>query len=318
MTMKVLVVSPRGFCAGVRRAIDIVDLALQKFHPPIYVRKEIVHNKCVVEDFEKRGVVFIDEVEEAPPGACVIFSAHGIAPSVKEMAMARNLKTIDATCPLVTKVHLEVHRFLREGYSLVLIGHKDHDEVVGTMGEAPGKIQLVETVEDVLRLDIPNPRRIMVLTQTTLSVDETRHVLNAIRKRFPEAQTPPKDDICYATQNRQDAVRDLLNKGIQLLLVVGSQNSSNSQRLCEVARDGGAKAYLIDQADEIQTEWFDGVLRVGVTAGASAPEYLVQNVIKVLKTRYGAHVEEVFVREENVVFSLPKELLSPSLISSAS
>lgn len=313
--MKILTVSPRGFCAGVRRAIDIVDLALQRFTPPIYVRKEIVHNKSVVEDFKRRGVIFIDEVAEAPAGACVIFSAHGIAPEVRRMAKDRQLKTIDATCPLVTKVHLEVHRFLREGYSLVLIGHKDHDEVVGTMGEAPGKIQLVENEADVQKISVPDPEKIMILTQTTLSVDETKGIMNAIRTRFPKSSTPPKDDICYATQNRQDAVRELLNQGIQLLLVVGSKNSSNSQRLCDVARESGVKAYLIDKADEVDPAWLNGVEKVGLTAGASAPEFLVQEVVQSLAKSHGATVEDVFVREENVVFSLPKELATPTTVA---
>jgi 4-hydroxy-3-methylbut-2-enyl diphosphate reductase len=310
--MKALLVSPRGFCAGVRRAIDIVDLALQKFPTPIYVRKEIVHNKHVVDDFKKRGVIFIDDVSEAPAGATVVFSAHGIAPAVRDDARLRRLSTIDATCPLVTKVHFEVHRFLREGFSLVLIGHKHHDEVVGTMGEAPGKIQLVETESDVESLVIPNPDKVMVLTQTTLSVDETRGLLQAIRNRFPKAQTPPKDDICYATQNRQDAVRELLQRGIQLLLVVGSKNSSKSQRLCDVARESGVSAYLIDSAAEIAADWLAGIEKVGITAGASAPEHLVQEVVDLLRRQHGADVEDVFVREENVVFSLPKELTAPA------
>jgi 4-hydroxy-3-methylbut-2-enyl diphosphate reductase len=306
--MKVLAVSPRGFCAGVRRAIDIVELALQKYKAPIYVRKEIVHNKSVVEDFQRRGVVFIDEVSEAPPNSCVIFSAHGIAPSVRESARDRQLKTIDATCPLVTKVHLEVHRFLREGYTMVLIGHKNHDEVIGTMGEAPGKIQLVETAEDVAKLIVPNPNRLMMLTQTTLSIDETKGIIEAIRRRFPNAATPPKDDICYATQNRQDAVRELLKLKITALLVVGSKNSSNSQRLCDVARDAGVKAFLIDHASEIEPGWLNADDVVGLSAGASAPEHLVQGVLKRLVDEHGAEVQDVFVREENVVFSLPKEL----------
>jgi 4-hydroxy-3-methylbut-2-en-1-yl diphosphate reductase len=310
--MKALLVSPRGFCAGVRRAIDIVDLAVEKFPAPIYVRKEIVHNKHVVEDFKKRGVIFIDEVAEAPAGATVVFSAHGIAPSVRDDARERRLKTIDATCPLVTKVHLEVHRFLREGYTLLLIGHKHHDEVVGTMGEAPGKIQLVEHEGDVDNLQVPDPDKVMVLTQTTLSVDETRGILDAVRRRFPRAQTPPKDDICYATQNRQDAVRELLKRGIQMLLVVGSKNSSNSQRLCDVARESGASSYLIDNAGEIEAGWLKGIDRVGITAGASAPEHLVQDVVDLLRRDFGAEVEDVFVREENVVFSLPKELTAPA------
>jgi 4-hydroxy-3-methylbut-2-enyl diphosphate reductase len=316
--MKVLLVSPRGFCAGVRRAIDIVDQALERFKAPIYVRKEIVHNKLVVEDFRKRGVIFIDEVEEAPEGATVVFSAHGIAPLVRKDAKVRRLRTIDATCPLVTKVHLEVHRFIREGYKLILIGHKDHDEVVGTMGEAPGEITLVENVAQAQTVPLPLSEKIMVLTQTTLSVDETKEIMQALRKRFPQATTPPKEDICYATQNRQDAVRELLKHNMDLLLVVGSKNSSNSRRLCEVARDGGAKSYLIDQAEEIDSRWFNEVSVVGVTAGASAPEHLVQEVVKLLCEKFGGEAEEIFVRDENVVFSLPKELTSPIPASTTS
>jgi 4-hydroxy-3-methylbut-2-enyl diphosphate reductase len=306
--MKVLLAFPRGFCAGVRRAIDIVNLALERFPAPIYVRREIVHNKLVVEDFERRGVIFIDEVDEAPPESCVIFSAHGISPHVRDLAKTRFLKTIDATCPLVTKVHLEVHRFLREGYSLILIGHKNHDEVIGTMGEAPGKIQLIENVDQVKDLWLPNPDQVMVLTQTTLSVDETKGIFAAIKSRFNQAKSPPKDDICYATQNRQDAIGKLLDYGMEVLLVVGSQNSSNSQRLCEVARDRGARAYLIDQASEIKSSWFEKDTVVGITAGASAPEYLVQDVVQFLASNFGAQTGEVLVTEENVVFSLPKEL----------
>jgi 4-hydroxy-3-methylbut-2-enyl diphosphate reductase len=305
--MRILIASPRGFCAGVRRAIDIVDLALQKFSPPVYVRKEIVHNKVVVEDFQKRGVIFVDELNQVPAGSNVIFSAHGISPAVRQDAEERKLKTIDATCPLVTKVHFEVHRFLREG-------HKDHDEVEGTMGEAPGQIQLVESTDDVARLTISTSEKIMILTQTTLSVDETKGIMSAIRARYPTAKTPPKDDICYATQNRQDAVRELLKRGIQVLLVVGSKNSSNSQRLCDVARESGVKAYLIDQSEEIGN-WFESNSVVGLTAGASAPEHLVQEVINKLQSTYNATVEDVFVREENVVFSLPKELTAAAASS---
>src|SRR5258706_864969 len=306
--MKVLTVSPRGFCAGVRRAIDIVELAFQKFQPPIYVRKEIVHNKSVVEDFERRGVIFIDEVDQAPRGSSVIFSAHGIAPEVRQQAKMKDLRTIDATCPLVTKVHLEVHRFLKEGFKLILIGHKDHDEVVGTMGEAPGQIILVENEEQVRELDLRASTRIMILTQTTLSVDETKGILAALFSRFPNAKTPPKEDICYATQNRQDAVRDLLEKGIEVLLVVGSQNSSNSQRLCEVARDGGIRAYLIDHAHEIQADWLHDTNTVGVTAGASAPEIFVYEVVKIFEDRYRGNLEEDFFCEGKFAFFLLKEL----------
>ncbi|MCB4757077.1 MAG: 4-hydroxy-3-methylbut-2-enyl diphosphate reductase [Elusimicrobia bacterium] len=306
--MKVLTIAPRGFCAGVRRAIEIVDVCLKRFGSPIYVRKEIVHNQSVVDSFRRNGVLFIDDVSEAPEGSTVVFSAHGVAPGVRDDARRRRLKTIDATCPLVTKVHLEVHRFLKEGYSLILIGHKDHDEVAGTMGEAPGQIQLITTLEDVDRLVIPNPDKIMILTQTTLSLDDTRSLINQIRDKYPKAQTPPQDDICYATQNRQDAVRELVKKGIELLLVVGSQNSSNSRRLCEVAREKGVKATLIDRASEIQPAWLKGVSTLGLTAGASAPEYLVQEVLQRLKEEWGAETEEIFIREENVVFSLPKDL----------
>lgn len=305
--MKVLLARPRGFCAGVVRAIDIVDIALKKFSPPVYVRKEIVHNQAVVSDFRSRGVVFIDDLDEAPANSLVIFSAHGVSPDVRERARGRGLRVIDATCPLVTKVHLEVHRFLREGFTLLLIGHRSHDEVEGTLGEAPGQIQLVETENDVDRLTAAPGARVMILTQTTLSLDETRGLVAAIRRRFPDAQTPPKDDICYATQNRQDAVKELLARGIDLLLVVGSKNSSNSQRLVDVARQAGCTAYLIDSAAEVDPGWLAGVRVVGLTAGASAPEHLVRGVLDFLRT-HGGTIEDVLVREEDVHFSLPKEL----------
>lgn len=310
--MNVFLARPRGFCAGVVRAIDIVDIALQRFSAPVFVRKEIVHNRSVVDDFKGRGVVFIDSLDEAPEGSLVIFSAHGVSPEVRARAEARRLRVIDATCPLVTKVHLEVHRFLRAGFELILIGHRSHDEVDGTLGEAPGKIHLVESVDDVASLPFASDARLMILTQTTLSLDETRDVIAAIKNRFPNATTPPKDDICYATQNRQDAVKDLLGKGIQLLLVVGSKNSSNSQRLVDVARQSGCRAYLIDHAGEIDPAWVAGTVSVGVTAGASAPEHLVQGVIAFLQAR-GGQVEEVLVRNEDTHFSLPKELLDPAL-----
>lgn len=313
--MNVFLARPRGFCAGVVRAIDIVDIALKRFSAPVYVRKEIVHNRSVVDDFKARGVVFIDDLDDAPERSVVVFSAHGVSPEVRQRAAARGLRVIDATCPLVTKVHLEVHRFLREGFQLVLIGHRSHDEVDGTLGEAPGKIELVQSVEDVHRLTIPVDARVMILTQTTLSLDETRDVISAIKTRFPKARTPPKDDICYATQNRQDAVKDLLGRGIKLLLVVGSKNSSNSQRLVDVARHAGCTAYLIDHAGEIERHWLDGVDAVGVTAGASAPEHLVQGVIAFLKVM-GGQVEEVWVRTEDTHFSLPKELTDPAPVSS--
>ena len=310
--MKVLLARPRGFCAGVVRAIDIVDIALRKFPPPVYVRKEIVHNRAVVDDFKTRGVVFIDDLDEAPANSLVIFSAHGVSPAVRDRARERGLRVVDATCPLVTKVHLEVHRFLREGYTLLLIGHRSHDEVEGTLGEAPGQIQLVESETDVDRLSVSSEARIMILTQTTLSLDESRGLIAAIRRRFPTAQTPPKDDICYATQNRQDAVKELLSRGIDLLLVVGSKNSSNSQRLVDVARQSGCAAHLIDQAREIEAAWLTGVQTVGVTAGASAPEHLVRGVVDFLGA-HGGVAEEVWVREEDVHFSLPKELADATL-----
>jgi 4-hydroxy-3-methylbut-2-enyl diphosphate reductase len=307
--MKVILVRPRGFCAGVVRAIDIVDIALKKFPHPIYVRKEIVHNRAVVESFKQQGVIFIDSLQEAPEGSVVIFSAHGVSPAVREEARQRKVHVIDATCPLVTKVHLEVHKYVRDGFSIILIGHKEHDEVIGTTGEAPDKIQVVGSVAEVARLNVPDPRKLVCLTQTTLSVDETRDIAEAIRKRFPEMVAPAKDDICYATQNRQDAVKELIERGIDLLLVVGSRNSSNSIRLCEVARANGIASHLIDNASEIQPEWLKNIENVGLTAGASAPDYLVEEVVAYLKSR-GATMEELEVVKEEVSFALPRELLS--------
>ena len=306
--MKILLANPRGFCAGVVRAINIVEIALRRFPPPIYVRKEIVHNKIVVEGFQKRGVVFINSLDEAPEGSLVVFSAHGVSPEVRQRARARRLRVIDATCPLVTKVHLEVHSFLKKGYTFLLIGHRDHDEVDGTLGEAPDKIFLVETPEDVARAPVPDPDHLMVLTQTTLSVDDTRGILAAVKRRFPNAAAPAKDDICYATQNRQDAVKELARRGAEVFLVVGSKNSSNSQRLVDVAVSQGARGHLVDRAAEIDPAWLAGVRVVGVTAGASAPEHLVREVIEVLTTRHRGVLEEVTVRAENVHFALPKEL----------
>jgi 4-hydroxy-3-methylbut-2-enyl diphosphate reductase len=307
--MKVFLVRPRGFCAGVVRAIDIVNIALKKFPHPIYVRKEIVHNRAVVENFKAQGVIFIDSLEETPEGSVVIFSAHGVAPAVREEARQRKVHVIDATCPLVTKVHLEVHKYVRDGYSIILIGHKEHDEVIGTTGEAPDKIQVVGTVNEVSRLRVPDPKKVVCLTQTTLSVDETRDVAEAIRRRFPDMVVPSKDDICYATQNRQDAVKELIQRGIDLLLVVGSRNSSNSIRLCEVARAHGIVSHLIDSASEIQPAWLENVQNVGLTAGASAPEYLVEDVVQYLQAR-GATIQELEVIQEDVSFALPRELLA--------
>jgi 4-hydroxy-3-methylbut-2-enyl diphosphate reductase len=307
--MKVTLVRPRGFCAGVVRAIDIVDIALKKFPHPIYVRKEIVHNRAVVENFKRQGVIFIESLQEAPPGSLVIFSAHGVSPAVRQEAKERDVHVIDATCPLVTKVHLEVHKYVRDGFTIILIGHKEHDEVVGTTGEAPDKIQVVGTVEEVAKLQVPDPNKIVCLTQTTLSVDETRDIAAAIKARFPNLVSPTKDDICYATQNRQDAVKELIKVGIDLLLVVGSRNSSNSIRLCEVARAQGVASHLIDNASEIQPQWLVGVRSIGLTAGASAPDYLVEDVVNYLKTR-GATVEDLEVIKEDVSFALPRELLT--------
>lgn len=305
--MKTLLASPRGFCAGVVRAIDIVELALKNYGTPLYVRKEIVHNKAVVEGFEAQGVHFIDRLEEVPHGALVIFSAHGVSPEVRRQASERDLKVIDATCPLVTKVHHEVHRYLKQGDSIVLIGHADHDEVEGTMGEAPNHISVVGSPEDVDKLNLPDTSKVAALTQTTLSVDESKEMMDVLRQRFPKLKSPAKDDICYATQNRQDAVKALVDKGIQVLLVVGSKNSSNSQRLCEVAQALGVEAHLIDAASEIDPRWIEGKLMIGLTAGASAPEYLVQEVLRWLEQR-GSTTEELDLVEEDVNFALPPEL----------
>lgn len=312
--MKALLVSPRGFCAGVVRAIDTVEIALKRFPPPIYVRKEIVHNRSVVERFASRGVVFIDSLDEVPRGSLVVFSAHGVSPTVRRKGQERDLAVIDATCPLVTKVHMEVHNYVERGFSIVLIGHKDHDEVVGTTGEAPGHIQVIGSVEEVEGLRIPDPERIVCLTQTTLSVDETRDIQEALQRKFPRLATPSNDDICYATQNRQDAVKKLLKLGVQTLLVVGSKNSSNSVRLCEVAEYHGVKAHLIDDADEIQETWLEGVKIVGITAGASAPEYLVQGVVEYLRG-LGAEIGDVEVADEEVNFTLPEELEAGTQVS---
>ena len=305
--MQATAIRPRGFCAGVDRAIDIVEEALQLFPAPIYVRKEIVHNKAVVEGFKKRGVIFVEQLDEVPPGSVVVFSAHGVSPDVHETASQRQLRVIDATCPLVTKVHLEVRRFVKQGYEIILIGHEGHDEVLGTTGEAPDHIHLVGTVEDVAQLQFAANTPLVHLTQTTLSVDETRDVLAALRQRYPEIIGPPKDDICYATQNRQVAVKELVRAKTEVVLVLGSRNSSNSVRLCEVAEESGARAHLIDCVADIEESWLQGVERVGVTAGASAPEHLVQEVLEWLQAR-GADVVEKTVIEEDVSFGLPAEL----------
>ncbi|MBI2370069.1 MAG: 4-hydroxy-3-methylbut-2-enyl diphosphate reductase, partial [Deltaproteobacteria bacterium] len=293
-----------GFCAGVERAIEIVEMALNLYGPPVYVRKEIVHNRHVVEELRAKGAIFVEAVDEVPEGSLVIFSAHGVAPVVHEETRARRLRVIDATCPLVTKVHLEVHRFMKAGYSIILVGHKDHDEVIGTMGEAPGKIQLVTSVEDAEAVQVPNPDKVMVLTQTTLSVDDTREIVATLRRRFPRLATPPKDDICYATQNRQAAVKELARQA-DLILVIGSANSSNANRLVEVAQVAGTRAHLIDDVRDISPAWLNGVRAVGVTAAASTPEVLVQQVVEYLREHGARDVREVATVKEDVRFGLP-------------
>lgn len=309
--MKIKMANPRGFCAGVDRAIDIVNRALDLFEAPIYVRHEVVHNKFVVNGLRERGAVFIDELHEVPDDSIVIFSAHGVSQAVRKEATDRGLKVFDATCPLVTKVHLEVSRYSADGSECILIGHKGHPEVEGTMGQYDhsngGNIYLVEDEQDVTNLQVVNPEALYYVTQTTLSMDDTAKVIEALRAKFKKIEGPRKDDICYATQNRQDAVKTLAESS-ELLLVVGSPNSSNSNRLRELGERMGAKAYLIDDAEEIQKEWLDGIESIGITAGASAPEVLVQSVVNRLKEWGGEVPEELQGQEENVVFSLPKEL----------
>lgn len=305
---KVLLAKPRGFCAGVERAIEVVELALRLFPPPIYVRKEIVHNKYVIKSLANKGVIFVDEVEQVPDGGLLIFSAHGVAPQVRSAAAAKKLQVIDATCPLVTKVHLEAIRFAQQGYSIILIGHAGHDEIIGTMGEVPEHIQLVGTVEEAERVQVPEPDRVAVTTQTTLGVDDTRDILETLKRRFPKLVTPASDDICYATQNRQTAVK-MLAQGAGLVLVIGSDNSSNSRRLKEVAETLGARSQLIDDASEIRPEWLEGVECVAITAGASAPEHLVQGVVDYFRGLGVADIEEFEGIEERVTFTPPPELV---------
>ena len=303
----IVLAGPRGFCAGVDRAIDIVELALQVCPPPIYVRKEIVHNRHVVEALRAKGAHFVDELDEVPDDATVIFSAHGISPAVRAEAQRRGLRVIDATCPLVTKVHLEAIRYAREGYSIVLVGHADHDEVVGTMGEAPERMFLIAHPEEVDKLKIPDPDKVAYLTQTTLSLDDTRACIEALRRRFPKIAGPAKDDICYATQNRQAAVKTVAAE-VDLLLVIGAANSSNANRLVEVSKGLGTPSYLINDKDDIRREWLHGASRVGVTAGASTPEFLVREVVEALGRVQSVAVQEVHVVEEDVRFGLPREL----------
>lgn len=307
LPLKILLAQPRGFCAGVDRAIEIVERALELYGPPVYVRHEIVHNKWVVDDLKRKGVVFVGEVDDIPDGAITIFSAHGISEKVENAARARKLPVIDATCPLVTKVHLEAIRYAKEGYTIILIGHEGHDEVIGTMGEAPQSMILVETPEDVDRLKFADDAKLAYLTQTTLSVDDANRIITRLRERFPRIANPPKEDICYATQNRQEAVR-LLSREADVVLVLGSQNSSNSQRLAELSLENDVPAYLIDGAADIDVGWFRGDERVLVTAGASAPELVVEDCVEFLRKRFGAQVESRSVRPEEVFFPLPREL----------
>ena len=306
-TKTVLLPKPRGFCAGVIRAIDIVEIALERLGAPVYVRKEIVHNRYVVDGLAAQGAVFVDSLAEVPDGAVTIFSAHGVAPEVREDAVRRKLRVIDATCPLVTKVHIEVVRYAQEGYSIVLIGHHNHDEVVGTFGEAPNHIHIVSTVEDVDALKVVDPERMIYATQTTLSLDDTQAIVDRLKQRFPSVISPASSDICYATQNRQAAVKALAEQA-DLILVVGSENSSNSNRLVEVARGKGTAAHLIESASDIRGAWLEGCRKVGVTAGASTPEILVQEAIAELRRLGFTNTQELDLIEEDVHFPLPAPL----------
>jgi 4-hydroxy-3-methylbut-2-enyl diphosphate reductase len=311
-----LLLKPRGFCAGVVRAIDIVRIALEAFGPPIYVRKEIVHNRFVVEELQDKGAIFVDSVDEVPQGERVIYSAHGVSPEVRQASEVRKLRVIDATCPLVTKVHVEAVKFAKEGYSLILIGHHDHDEVVGTLGEAPAVTQVVGSPEQVESLVVPDPNRIAYLTQTTLSLDETKDIIAALRKKFPNIKGPAAQDICYATENRQVAVKQVASEA-DLLLVVGSDNSSNSTRLVEVARRLATQSHLIDSFRNIRPEWLQGVKTIALTAGASAPECLVEEVVRFLSSKGFDNVKEVEVMPENVRFGLPPEIVEAIAIAPA-
>ena len=305
--MKILLASPRGFCAGVNMAIETLETAIRLYGTPVYVYHEIVHNKHVVDRFVREGAVFVDAVEDVPAGAVLLFSAHGVAPEVRRVSAERRLRAIDATCPLVTKVHLEAIKYAKAGYRIVLIGHEGHDEVIGTMGQAPEAFTLVDSTDEVDALPFGSTDKLAYLTQTTLSVDDASRIIHRLKERFPQIVGPPKDDICYATQNRQEAVR-LLSEGADIVIVLGSQNSSNSQRLAELACDAGIRAFLIDGANEIDPDWFAGHETVVITAGASAPESVVQDCVSWLRARYGATVEERTIREEEVYFPLPKEL----------
>jgi len=307
MPMRILLANPRGFCAGVNMAIDCVDRVLKLKGPPIYVYHEIVHNKHVVDRFIKQGVVFVNSIEEVPNGSTVVYSAHGVSPEIRRKSECRDLIQVDATCPLVTKVHSEAIRFADKKYTIILIGHEDHDEVIGTLGEAPDCIRIVESPDDVARLDIPAGHRIAYLTQTTLSIDDAHQIIEALRRKYPGIHAPKKEDICYATTNRQQAVMELAPQS-DLVLVVGSKNSSNSLRLVEIAENRGVKAYLVDDVSEINHDWLAGVRTLLLTAGASAPEDLVQSIIALLQERYHATVEDAHVTEEDMHFELPYSL----------
>src|SRR5213079_896482 len=311
---KLLLAAPRGYCAGVDRAVQTVERALELYGPPVYVRKEIVHNKHVVEQLRERGAIFVEEEHQVPEGETVVFSAHGVAPSVHANAEVRGLATIDATCPLVTKVHVEARKFAEQGYAIVLIGHAGHEEVEGTMGEAPENIVLVETEADVDALEVPDPTRVAYISQTTLSVDETRAIMARLRERFPGIVGPRTDDICYATTNRQAAVKQLAQQ-CDLVLVIGSSNSSNSQRLVEVARDYGAEAHLIDNENQVRDEWLEDKRVVGISSGASAPEELVQRLVDFFRDRGVQDVAELEVVSEDVRFMLPKPIRTPAAAS---
>ena len=305
--LRVILANPRGFCAGVNMAIESLERALQIFGTPLYVYHEIVHNRPVVDRFTQKGVTFVDTIDEVPRGATLLYSAHGVSPAIREAAASRNIRAIDATCPLVTKVHVEAIKFAKEGYHIILVGHKGHDEVIGTMGEAPQAMTLVQTAQEVAALPFPREAKLAYLTQTTLSVDEAREIIDALRARYPDIASPKKEDICYATQNRQEAVKALVRE-VDLVIVLGSRNSSNSNRLAELAKTNGKPGHLIDTAAELQDEWFRGIHSVLITAGASAPEDVVQDCLRFLEERFGATVENRVVREEHVSFPLPREL----------